>query len=121
MAAPTLAPAFAALDDCDTALSRLDAGCCEPGRSPQMRALADALGQARVGLDHLGDEPGAADAVLAHLEDAGAQVGRLQVGCCTPKRLPLYTRILKGLTTAQLSVSQAAGRGHLPDDGPDTA
>ncbi len=49
---------------------------------------------------------------MATLEDAGAQVGRLQVGCCAPNRIPLYARVLEGLTTAQLAVNQALGEGH---------
>jgi hypothetical protein len=103
------------LDDCDAALRKLDAGCCDPGRSPSMAALAETLDAARTALerfDHGEEELGT---VVAHLEEAGAQVGRLQVGCCTPTRLPLYERILEGLTTVQLTASRAAGAGHGPD------
>ncbi|HSR44368.1 MAG TPA: hypothetical protein VLT15_03940 [Acidimicrobiia bacterium] len=101
--------AVKALDDCDAALGKLDKLCCEPGRSPSMKALARTLAAARAGLD----DPGAdMDGTLAHLEDAGAQVGRLQVGCCTPVRLPLYATFLEGLTTAQLAINRSMGLGH---------
>jgi hypothetical protein len=109
-----LAPAFAALDDCDVAVAKLDAGCCEPGRSPRMKALAGTLGEARTALGRVGSTQGAEDQALALMEDVGGQVGSLQVGCCTPKRLPLYARILENLTTAQITLAKALGRGHGP-------
>jgi len=107
-----LRPAFDALDSCEAALAELDARCCEPGRSPSMKALAETLTVARRGLDQDAGNQAIADAVIAQLEDAGAQVGRLQVGCCAPGRLPLYADLLEGLTTAQLTINSAAGRGH---------
>lgn len=107
-----LAPAVSALDDCDDALRKLDAGCCEPGRSPRMKALAETLTEARAGIARLEEDGAAAPALLATLEEAGSQVGRLQVGCCTPKRMPLYGRILEGLTTVQITVAKALGQGH---------
>jgi hypothetical protein len=115
-----LSAAAASLDACDAALSKLEAGCCDPGRSPSMAALAATLERARTSLDHFAAGEMEAAGVVLHLEDAGAQVGRLQVGCCTPKRLPLYERILEGLTTAQLTVSRAAGVGHGPEPAPDS-
>lgn len=42
---------------------------------------------------------------LAAVEAAGATVGALQVGCCAPNRLPLYTRILDRLTAVQLELT----------------
>jgi hypothetical protein len=108
---PDLAPAIAALDDCDAALRKLDAGCCEPGRSPRMQALSEALASIRAEVDLL-DAHEAPDALLGLLENAGAQVGSLQVGCCTAQRLPLYARLLEGLTVVQLTVNRAAGRSH---------
>lgn len=77
-----------------------------------MAELAETVAGARVGLSTFAAEPEAADAVLEQLEDAGGQVGRLQVGCCAPARLPLYNRLLEGLTKAQLAVNDALGRGH---------
>ena len=43
--------------------------------------------------------------VLPAIEDAGATVGALQVGCCAPNRLPLYGRILDRLTAVQLELT----------------
>lgn len=103
-----LAGAFTALDAADTALDKLDRLCCEPGRSPRMRQLADTLAAAR---SHVETFDGG-EALFEALEDAGAQVGRLQVGCCAPKRLPLYADILESLTTVQLTANAALGRAH---------
>ncbi len=52
------------------------------------------------------------DPLLERLEDAGSRIGRLQVVCCTPVRMPLYARILERLTEIQLQVSRATGTGH---------
>ena len=107
-----LVPALAALDACDAALAKLDAQCCEPGRSPRMKTLAATLADARNGVGRVSTEPASAEATLLTLEEAGAQVGRLEVGCCAPNRLPLYARILEGLTTVQLTINRALDRGH---------
>jgi hypothetical protein len=101
-----------ALDDFEKALAKLDAGCCDPGRSPRMQALAESLAASRVALDQVGGAPGSAEAVIAAIEDMGAQIGRLQVGCCTEKRMPLYARMLEDLTDTQIAVSRAVGQGH---------
>lgn len=100
-----------ALDDFEVALTRLDAGCCDPGRSPRMRALAESLAASRRALAAV-DDAASAEAMIGGLEDMGAQIGRLQVGCCTEKRLPLYARMLDDLTDAQLAVNRAVGTGH---------
>ena len=63
--------------------------------------LPDALADAAV-----------ADDTLTGLEDAGAQIGSLQIGCCAPNRLPLYAEILRELTTMQLEINRALGRNH---------
>ena len=76
-----------------------------------MQELAGMLRKAATTLDAAAD-PSSTGIVLATLEDAGAQVGRLQVGCCAPNRIPLYARILEGLTTAQLAVNKALGQAH---------
>jgi hypothetical protein len=107
-----LAAAFTALDNCDAALEQLEARCCEPGRSPRMRALGETLAAARRNIAGMAGREDAAAVALIELEDAGAQVGRLQVGCCAPSRLPLYVDMLEGLTKAQLSVNAELGRGH---------
>lgn len=77
-----------------------------------MRTLSETLDEARDALDGVGHDVDAADAAVAVLEDAGAQIGWLQVGCCAPNRMPLYADILKGLMNAQLTVNRAVGRGH---------
>ncbi|GMQ94749.1 MAG: hypothetical protein BMS9Abin12_2255 [Acidimicrobiia bacterium] len=79
-----------------------------------MKALGDTIASARSGLDAVGegDHHDAVDATIAHLEDAGAQIGWLQVGCCAPNRLPLYHTLLESLTTTQRSVKDAADAGH---------
>lgn len=104
--------AFSTLSACDETVAKLDSMCCAPGRSPRMKALSKTLGAARKGLAAGVMKPDAAEQVLTLLEDAGAQVGRLQVGCCAPKRLPLYAEILEGLTTAQLTIKSEVGSGH---------
>ena len=101
-----------ALDSCQAALEKLDKLCCEPGRSPRMKALGDVLDAARSGLEQPELDQPTAIAVLTSLEEAGAQIGRLQVGCCAPSRLPLYTTFLEGLTTAQLKINGELGRAH---------
>jgi len=107
-----LAVAFAALDSCESALVKLEKLCCEPLRSPSMRALARTLSDARAGLGRVAVKEEAVGSTLSHLEEAGAQIGRLQVGCCAPSRLPLYTTFLEGLTTAQIVISQSRGLDH---------
>jgi len=103
-------PARAALSDCGVALVKLEKTCCTPDRSPCIQELGDTLRNAAATLDAA--DPSTTGIVLATLEDAGAQVGRLQVGCCAPNRIPLYARILEGLTTAQLAVNRALGEAH---------
>lgn len=104
--ADDLTPARHALGDARTALIKLDKLCCEPGRSPAMAALGETLDRAEAALGH--DD----DAAISLLEDAGGQVGRLQVGCCAPARLPLYARMLEDFANAQLSINKARGAGH---------
>lgn len=108
----SLAGALAALDGCAATLEELEARCCEPGRSPRMRALGETLSAARTNIQGIVADSASAEVALVELEDAGAQVGRLQVGCCAPDRLPLYADLLEGLTRAQLGVSAQLGRGH---------
>ncbi len=76
-----------------------------------MQALGDALARIRTALEGIVDDHDAAAVALLHMEDVGAEIGRLQVACCAPNRLPLYARILENLTTAQRAVNQATG-GH---------
>ena len=103
-----------ALDDCEAALADLEARCCRPERSPRMEALGETIAAVRRGLDGVagGDHHDAVTDTITHIEDAGSQIGWLQVGCCAPNRLPLYHTLLEGLTTTQRSVKKAAGAGH---------
>lgn len=110
----TLESAWTALGDCDTALVELEANCCVPRRSPSMAALATTLAKARIGLADIenGDHDQAVETTIATLEDAGAQIGLLQVGCCAPSRLPLYHTMLDGLTTTQRSIKRLVKAPH---------
>ena len=62
-----------------------------------MRSVRGTIDAARASI-----EAADGDAVVAMLEDAGAQVGRLQIGCCAPNRMPLYAGVLEDLTRARL-------------------
>lgn len=110
--AEPLEAAFTAIDACDAALEQLHAMCCEPARNPQMIAAAETLAAARGQLEAVRSGEDTADQLIGMLEDLGGRIGRLQVGCCTPQRLPLYEDVLGGLTTVQLTVNRARGTGH---------
>jgi len=72
-----LGEAYRALDACEVDLGKLDASCCDSGRSPRMAALAKTLAEVR---KHLEDAPVTQSAgvlALLFLEDAGAQIGGL--------------------------------------------
>jgi hypothetical protein len=112
MRSDDLTEAIAALDRCDMALVKLEKLCCEPGRSPRMSALAHTLKTARVKLSQFDNGSIGADNVRWELEDAGSQLGSLQIGCCAPSRMPLYADMLENLTDIQISVSRSAGAGH---------
>lgn len=107
-----LQPVERLLEGCRSTLERLDALCCEPGRSPRMAALAVTIGRAEELVRTIPGDPTSASTTLAELEDAGGQIGALQVGCCAPNRLPLYAEILEGLTKAQQGISRSLGIGH---------
>lgn len=70
-----------------------------------MASLAETLNGARLSLSDVVDDA-TATATLDLLEDAGAQIGDLQVGCCTLKRMPLYAEMLTELTRAQITVTK---------------
>lgn len=92
-----------ALNDAFEALDELEAGCCVPNRSPRMAALRSTLKEAEGRIATLTSHEGRD--VIEILEDAGGQIGALQVACCAPSRLPLYTRMLGDLTTTQRTVT----------------
>ena len=108
----SLAPAFAVLDDCDATIEELARLCCVPGRGKSLQSLGRRLNRLRATLAEVDDDPAAADTVVDRLEDIGADIGRLQIGCCAENRLPLYSDLLQGLTAVQLTMNEALGRGH---------
>lgn len=99
-----LSSVYAALDRADEAVEQLHAGCCEPLRSPRMEALAASLESARSKLERIDKDNEGGAAVITILEDAGAQLGYLQVGCCAPGRSKLYAEALQSLTKAQRGI-----------------
>ena len=107
---PDLGAVRTALDACTEIVADLDRRCCDPGRSPNMKRLGETIDRARGLVD--GTDAPAVEAFWAEVEDAGAQVGRLQVACCAPGRLPLYTRVLAELTAARMAFDAAQGLGH---------
>ena len=84
--------------------------CCDPERSPRMAAIEDALIAVRRDLD--ADDQGSLDRALRRAEEVGAAIGRLQVGCCAPLRMPLYAEALTHLNTIQIGVSKELGQTH---------
>ena len=77
-----------------------------------MVRLGATIGEARSLIEVLAGPSADSSAAIHRLEEAGSQIGRLQVTCCAPNRLPLYASILEGLTGAQLAVNRALGTGH---------
>lgn len=105
------AAAYSSLDAADEAVRELHQGCCQPLRSPRMLALADTLTAARRRLDNATD-PDSAEAVIAVLEDAGGQLGFLQVACCAPDRTRLYSETLDNLAKVQRLLTRTFGLDH---------
>ena len=104
--------AFEALGVCDDAVLRLHKMCCEPNRSPQMVEIEESLATIRAQLELIRERKIGIDTLGSALEDTGARIGRLQVGCCAPARMPLYAEALRGLTDIQLALSRASGTAH---------
>jgi hypothetical protein len=101
-----------ALTECDAIVDRLHKMCCEPDRSPRMLAIKESIESARHDIDSVGENAGATNDVLAALVEIGGDLGRLQVECCAPARMPLYADALDRLTTTQISINAAVGQGH---------
>ncbi|HUG32889.1 MAG TPA: hypothetical protein VMM14_08350 [Acidimicrobiia bacterium] len=106
----SLADARSVLDECAAVVGRLHKMCCEPDRSPRMRAIEDSLMAAR--REIASGDPELLDRALGRLEGVGASLGSLQVGCCAPVRMPLYAEALEHLNRIQLAVSAGLGRSH---------
>ncbi len=77
-----------------------------------MQAIADDLSTARSRFSMFRGEITDADAIVAGLEETGGRIGRLQVGCCAPARMPLYADLLTSLTELQRAANDRVGRGH---------
>lgn len=106
-----LSSVYGALDKADETVRQLHAGCCELLRASRIEAVAATLESARSSLERIGDNNGGGATVITILEDAGAQLGRLQIGCCAPGRTQLYASALESLTEAQLGVSRSLASG----------
>ncbi len=101
--------ATTALNRCDEIIGELHDLCCEPSRSPRMLALEENVRSIRADLDSLGTQVIGAEQIIDELESAGAEVGRLQIACCAPARMPLYAELLSGLSRTQRMVSATQG------------
>lgn len=93
-------------------MDKLEKLCCDPGRSPRMADLRQAILKARELASESLDRRTSPDDARQQLEAVGAKVGALQIACCAPKRMPLYAEILESLNAAQIRVSKAHGQGH---------
>lgn len=106
---PDFTNAHAQLDECERTVERLHKMCCEPDRSPRMQQILSDIDTARANLNQavvVGRE------VTKLLEDIGAQIGHLQVACCTDARMPLYNTALNNLAATQIAIATATGTGH---------
>lgn len=104
--------AVADLERAEEIASELHAGCCQPLRSPRMEKLAETVRQAHEEMAKLSEGPDSPSRVVALLEDAGGQLGFLQVACCSPARLELYAEALLKLGTVQRVVTRAHDLEH---------
>lgn len=77
-----------------------------------MEALSATLRKAHEGLADLDGEIEAGGHVVGLLEDAGAQLGYLQVACCSPARVKLYTEALERLGRIQRLISRVLDLEH---------
>ncbi len=101
----------ALLSDADRTIERLERLCCVPGRSPAMQAIAADLRGVRAAFDGFAGQSNA-DSIVDQLEETGSRIGRLQVGCCAPVRMPLYADLLVALTELQRAANARVGRAH---------
>lgn len=94
------------MDECDTAMDELEDQCCVPRRSPQMKALRETLAETRNLVAEIAESDDGPKRAVASIEAAGAQLGRLQVTCCAPARMPLYELLLNNLMKVQRGVKR---------------
>lgn len=109
---PLLAAGIEELQRARELAEELHAGCCEPLRSPRMKALAATLEAAHTAVSGLDQNPATAEHVVTLFEDAGAQLGYLQVACCTPARTKLYSESLRCLGRTQRLIKRSLDLGH---------
>ena len=107
-----LTAADASLADCELAIAKLHKLCCEPERSPRLAALADAIADLRADVRAVAADAGLIEHAISRLEDLGADVGRLQVACCAPSRMPLYGRLLNAFSSTQIALNRRRGTAH---------
>lgn len=100
------------LTKCADAMDELEARCCAPRRSPQMERLRRTLAQVDAHLALAHDSQEASAATVEAIAEAGEQLGRLQVTCCAPGRMPLYEGILNHLMQVQRIVKRHAKLAH---------
>ncbi len=100
------------LDECDEIMVELEEKCCVPRRSPQMARLKETLSETRQLVDSVIGDESDAEVTVQVIEGAGAQIGRLQVTCCAPSRMPLYDELLHNLMKVQRRVKQRAKLEH---------
>jgi len=77
-----------------------------------METLVETLTSARKEIGEMNGDSDTADNVIEILEDAGSQLGYLQVNCCSPGRMKLYITSLDSLTKVQRGVNRAIKKGH---------
>lgn len=77
-----------------------------------MEQLAGTLDQVRSRLGMLEDDPVEARSIIDVLVDAGSQLGHLQVACCAPGRMPLYSSTLGELFKVQRLLTGAFQLDH---------
>lgn len=109
---PQFAAGIAELQRARELADELHAGCCQPLRSPRMEALSATLQTAHAALSELERDPAGAEHVVTLLEDAGAQLGYLQVACCTPARTKLYSESLRCLGRTQRLIKRSLDIEH---------
>lgn len=100
------------LDGAKETLTKLEKLCCRPERSPAMQALAHELVVVGSQFETYGGDVPDVEAIIQRLERTGAQIGKLQVGCCAPARMPLYADLLTSLMELQRIATGLVGGGH---------
>jgi len=85
----------------------LDMNCCDPQRSQRFAELGATIAEARMKLRVVTiSSETTGPAARQILEAAGAQAGRLQVGCCNMDRMGLFAEILQNLAKARITIDK---------------